>query len=94
MNFSYGHWNKPEEAHGYKREKLEQWRGLAKIKPEPEHRVPLSEQATIDKVSRGRRKLRLARFGLTSALTDLRGTRRPRGYRDGLADGECPAPHS
>lgn len=51
MFFSYGHWNEAEKAHGYKRDKLDQWRELAEIKPEPVNRVPLPEQATIDKVS-------------------------------------------
>lgn len=49
--FSYGHWNKPEQAHGYKRDKLDQWRELAMIKPEPANKVPLLEHATITKVS-------------------------------------------
>ena len=52
MFFSYGHWNEAEKAHGYKRDKLDQWRQLATIKPEPVNRVPLPEQATIDKVKR------------------------------------------
>lgn len=60
MFFSYGHWNKPEEAHGYKRDKLDQWRELAMIKPEPTNKVPLPEQATIDKVRNGAQPARLA----------------------------------
>lgn len=52
MSFSHGHWERNEEAKGYKRENLEKWRELALDKPEPRERVPLPEQANIDKVGR------------------------------------------
>lgn len=58
MSFSWGHWNRAEEAHGYKRDKLEKWRELAVDKPEPRQRYQLPEQATIDKV-----RCKLLRWG-------------------------------
>ncbi|GJN92139.1 hypothetical protein Rhopal_005169-T1 [Rhodotorula paludigena] len=54
MSFSHGHWERNEEAKGYKRENLEKWRELALDKPEPRERVPLPEQANIDKIYQGR----------------------------------------
>lgn len=46
-----GHWEKPEEAHGDKRnpEDLERWRGLAKIGTQMEKHI-LPEQATLNKI--------------------------------------------
>lgn len=76
MFFSYGHWNEAEKAHGYKRDKLDQWRELATIKPEPVNRVPLPEQATIDKVKRGARRKSLRPVNLpVSCHADLRRSR-------------------
>jgi len=48
LGFSKGHWEKPEEAHGDKRNKedFERWRGLAKIGSQADRHM-LSEQATI-----------------------------------------------
>ncbi|GAA6002732.1 hypothetical protein JCM10207_007648 [Rhodosporidiobolus poonsookiae] len=57
MIFSAGHWEFPEKAHGYKREKLEEWRKLAEYKPLPQYRHVLTEQATIDKIYGGRGEL-------------------------------------
>ncbi|GAA6032840.1 hypothetical protein NBRC10512_005358 [Rhodotorula toruloides] len=57
MSFSWGHWNRAEEAHGYKRDKLEKWRELAVDKPEPRQRYQLPEQATIDKIYEGKGSL-------------------------------------
>jgi hypothetical protein len=47
---SYGHFNEADKAKGWKREKMEQWKELAKIKPEPESRELLPETAKIEKV--------------------------------------------
>ncbi|BGP28502.1 hypothetical protein JCM10296v2_000237 [Rhodotorula toruloides] len=57
MSFSWGHWNPAEEAHGYKRDKLEKWRELAGDRPEPKERHQLPEQATIDKIYEGKGSL-------------------------------------
>ncbi|KAL8290363.1 hypothetical protein RQP46_002621 [Phenoliferia psychrophenolica] len=57
MAFSYGHWNFPEKAHGYKRGQLEQWRELAKLGNQTTDRHPLPEQATLDKVYQGKGEL-------------------------------------
>ncbi|BGP36388.1 hypothetical protein JCM10449v2_000289 [Rhodotorula kratochvilovae] len=54
MTFSWGHWNRNDEAKGYKTEKLEQWRELARDRPETRERTQLPEQATIDKIYEGR----------------------------------------
>ena len=70
MFFSYGHWNEAEKAHGYKRDKLDQWRQLATIKPEPVNRVPLPEQATIDKVSSAAQVVETSRL-IRSPVTQI-----------------------
>ncbi|BGP21350.1 phenolic acid decarboxylase [Rhodotorula toruloides] len=57
MSFSWGHWNRAEEAHGYKRDKLEKWRELANDTPKPRERHQLPEQATIDKIYQGKGSL-------------------------------------
>ncbi|GAA5827285.1 hypothetical protein JCM11251_001205 [Rhodosporidiobolus azoricus] len=58
MFFSYGHWEFPEKAHGYKREKLDEWRELARVEGgEPRKRHALPEQATIDKIYEGKGNL-------------------------------------
>ena len=46
-----GHWEKPEEAHGDKRnpKDLERWRGLAKIGTQMEKHI-IPEQATLNKI--------------------------------------------
>jgi len=51
MAFSKGHWTEPEKAHGWKNDKLEQWRELSKIGNQTTDRHILPESATIDKVS-------------------------------------------
>jgi len=58
MAFSYGHWEFPDKAHGYKREQLEQWRALSKLGNQTTDRHVLPEQATLDKVYEGRGRLR------------------------------------
>ncbi|GAA6043255.1 hypothetical protein JCM8097_008489 [Rhodosporidiobolus ruineniae] len=51
---SWGHFHHAHEATGWKREKMDEWRKLGKIKPEPENRVLLPEKATIHEISEGR----------------------------------------
>jgi hypothetical protein len=54
---SKGHWTEPERAHGYKRTHLDQWRELSKIGNQTTDRHVLPEQATIDKIYKGRGEL-------------------------------------
>ncbi|KAI1259148.1 Calycin-like protein [Xylariaceae sp. FL1019] len=55
LNFSKGHWEQAEAAHGDKRvsEDLERWRGLAKVGIQTERKM-LVEQAEIAEDFRGR----------------------------------------
>ncbi|KAL0487288.1 padC [Acrasis kona] len=55
MAFSKGHWTKPEEAHGDKRNQqdLQRWRGLATIGNQMERHI-IPEQANIDLIFEGR----------------------------------------
>ncbi|GAA6059358.1 hypothetical protein JCM10212_003256 [Sporobolomyces blumeae] len=57
MAFSKGHWTKPEEAHGWKNDKLDSWRELSKIGNQTTDRHVLPEQATIDRIYHGRNEL-------------------------------------
>lgn len=56
--FSYGHWTFSEKAHGYKREKLEEWRELSKLGNQTTDRHALPEQATLDKIYQGKGDLK------------------------------------
>lgn len=53
MAFSKGHWENPESAHGWKRDKLDQWRDLSKIGNQTTDKHVLPEQAVIDKIFDG-----------------------------------------
>ncbi|GAA5850749.1 hypothetical protein JCM3766R1_000193 [Sporobolomyces carnicolor] len=57
MAFSKGHWTEPERAHGWKNDKLEQWRELSRIGNQTTDRHILPESATIDKIYTGRNEL-------------------------------------
>lgn len=52
-----GHWTEPEKAHGYKREKLDEWRELSKIGNQTTDKSILPESANIDKIYKGRGEL-------------------------------------
>ncbi|SJX63724.1 uncharacterized protein SRS1_14473 [Sporisorium reilianum f. sp. reilianum] len=54
LNFSKGHWEFPDKAHGDKRNKddFERWRGLAKIGIQTDRKI-LNDQATILESFRG-----------------------------------------
>uniref|UniRef100_A0A060TDE6 ARAD1D43120p n=1 Tax=Blastobotrys adeninivorans TaxID=409370 RepID=A0A060TDE6_BLAAD len=52
MAFSQGHWENPEAAHGFKNEKLADWRQLSKIGIQT-NRYMLTEQATINTITEG-----------------------------------------
>ncbi|GAA5858764.1 hypothetical protein JCM8547_004977 [Rhodosporidiobolus lusitaniae] len=54
---SYGHFNEPEKAKGWKREKMDEWRELSKIDPSPSGRELLSQVAKVEEISEGRGKL-------------------------------------
>lgn len=54
MAFSKGHWMEPEQAHGYKKDQLEQWRGLSEIGNQARDRYILPEQATINEIYEGK----------------------------------------
>ncbi|SGY37645.1 BQ5605_C003g01850 [Microbotryum silenes-dioicae] len=57
LSFRSSHWDYPEKAHGYKREKLDQWRELSKIGNQTTDRHILPEQATINKIYKGKGSL-------------------------------------
>ncbi|GAA5923050.1 uncharacterized protein JCM15063_003511 [Sporobolomyces koalae] len=57
MAFSKGHWTEPEKAHGWKNDKLDDWRELSKIGNQTTDRHILPESATIDKIYEGRNEL-------------------------------------
>ncbi|KAI0045092.1 hypothetical protein FA95DRAFT_172046 [Auriscalpium vulgare] len=55
--FSHGHWSRPEDAHGNKRNPvdLQRWRGLASIEgSEPKNRHIMSKYATIHDIVEGK----------------------------------------
>jgi hypothetical protein len=54
LNFSKGHWEQAEAAHGNKRNAadLERWRGLAKIGKQTDRHI-LNDQADIKKAFKG-----------------------------------------
>lgn len=58
LGFSQGHWEKPEAAHGDKRNKqdLDRWRGLAKVGTQVDRKM-LCEQAEIEEDFRGKGEL-------------------------------------
>lgn len=55
LNFSKGHWIRPEDAHGDKRNPadFERWRGLAKVGTEMERHI-LNEQADVAEHFKGK----------------------------------------